>query len=338
MRGRAAYLRVGLFVLAGTAILIGLVLFLGGGRNTGGTKYESYFRESVQGLDVGAPVKYRGVTIGQVTDIGLVGAEYGGDNLDREIQHADYRLVFVRFAVDLKKVGRLPDTAAAVKIGLRARLASQGLTGLAYIELDFVNAQQYPANRIPWKPRAEYIPSMPSTLSQVQDAAQQIAAKLNRIDIEAMAGSIQGLIGDLRHELADGDTHQALTRAADLLEELRATVQAAEVPQLTADLQRTSGSVRDLVESREVKTLLANLDTATARLSDGLAKLPQVINGIDTTARRAGSSAADVQASLVPLLRDLQATAANLRDTTEALRRYPAQVLLGGPPPRERGR
>ena len=208
MRGRAAYLRVGLFVLAGTAILIGLVLFLGGGRSSGGAKYESYFRESVQGLDVGAPVKYRGVTIGQVTDIGLVGAEYGGDNLDQEIQHADYRLVFVRFAVDLKKVGRVPDTAAAVKLGLRARLASQGLTGLAYIELDFVNPQQYPPNRIPWTPRAEYIPSMPSTLSQVQDAAQQIAAKLNRIDIEALAGSIQGLIGDLRHELDDGDTHR----------------------------------------------------------------------------------------------------------------------------------
>ena len=129
-----------------------------------------------------------------------------------------------------------------------------------------------------------------------------------------------------------------MTRAADLLAELRATVEAAEVPQLTADLQRTSGSVRDLVQSREVRTLLANLDSANARLWDVLAKLPQVINGIDTTTRRAGSSATDVQASLVPLLRDLQATVANLRDTTEALRRYPAQVLLGGPPPGSGGR
>jgi hypothetical protein len=38
----------------------------------------------------------------------------------------------------------------------------------------------------------------------------------------------------------------------------------------------------------------------------------------------------------VPLLRDLSATAANLRETTEALRQYPAGVLLGGPPPREK--
>ncbi|MBV9653717.1 MAG: MCE family protein, partial [Acetobacteraceae bacterium] len=91
MRGRAAFLRVGLFVIGATVVGILLILFLGGPRLASATKYETYFRESVQGLDVGAPVKYRGVTIGQVTDIGLVGAEYGGADLAQEIQHADYR-------------------------------------------------------------------------------------------------------------------------------------------------------------------------------------------------------------------------------------------------------
>lgn len=338
MRSKGAYLRVGLFMVAAAAILIGLVLFLGGARTSSGRLFESYFRESVQGLDVGAPVKYRGVTIGQVTDIGLVGPVYGGADAAEDIKQATYRLVFVRYLIDLKKIGWAPDIEQAVHNGLRARLASQGLTGLAYIELDFVNAEQYPPQPIPWTPRATYIPSVTSTLRVVQDAAQELASKFNRIDVEGLAASIQGLLTDLRSQLNQGDTHTALVKAGELLDELRTTVRAADLPQLSADLRRTSTSVRELVQGREVKALLANLDQATRRLSDGLASLPQVVSGLDATARRANNSTADIQASLVPLLRDMQATAANLRDTTEALRRYPAQVLLGGPPPRETNR
>lgn len=337
MRGQGSFLRVGLLLLAGIGVLIGLVVFLGGNQLGEGRPYETYFRESVQGLEVGAPVKYRGVTIGRVTDIGLVTAEYGRDE-PMDIQRATYRLVFVRFVIDPSRVGRLPDTQTAVKTGLRARVASQGITGLSYIELDFVNPEQYPPQSVPWTPRYEYIPSMPSTLSQVQDAAQEFLAKLNKIDMAALSQSVTGLIDDLRRDLGSGDAHLTLTRAADLLETLRQTVQDADLPRLTANLRDTSGSVRALVQGKEVRNLLANLSTAADRLAEGAAKLPALITALEATSRRAGNSTADLQQSLIPLLRDMQATAANLRETTEALRQYPAQVLLGGPPPRERTR
>ena len=84
--------------------------------------------------------------------------------------------------------------------------------------------------------------------------------------------------------------------------------------------------------------MLANLSTAADRLAEGASKLPALITALEATSRRAGNSTADLQQSLVPMLRDMQATAANLRETTEALRQDPAQVLLGGPPPRERAR
>ena len=62
-------------------------------------------------------------------------------------------------------------------------------------------------------------------------------------------------------------------------------------------------------------------------------KLPALIASVQATAQRAGNSTSDVEQGLVPLLRDMQATAQNLREMTESLRRYPAQVF-GQPPPR----
>ena len=297
-------------ILAGIGLLIGLIVFLTGDRLSEGKKFETYFRKSVQGLEVGAPVKYRGVTIGRVTDIGLVSAVYGKDE-PLDVQRATYRLVFVRFVINPSRVGRLPDTETAVRSGLRARVASQGITGVSYIELDFVNPQAYPPQAVPWKPEAEYIPSMPSTLTQVQDAAQQLLAQINKIDLVAFAQSVTGLVDDLRHDLKGGDTHEMLTRATELVETLQQTVQNADLPGLTADLRQTSGAVRDVVQGREVKSLLANLSTAADRFAAAANKLPALLAGLEATSRRAGNSTADIQQSLIPMLRDLQAAAAN---------------------------
>ena len=61
-------------------------------------------------------------------------------------------------------------------------------------------------------------------------------------------------------------------------------------------------------------------------------RLPPLIAALEQTVRRTNSGAADLQSDLAPVLRDAQAAAANLRETSEELRRYPASVLFGGPP------
>lgn len=135
---RGTYVRVGLLLLSGIAAGVAVVLFL---RRTGvrdGWKFETYFRESVQGLEVGAAVKLRGVTLGQVTEIALISADYL-DVLPDDVTDRAYRMVVVRMTVDPSKAGRLPKLDQLAQSGLRARVASQGITGLSYIELDFVD-------------------------------------------------------------------------------------------------------------------------------------------------------------------------------------------------------
>jgi ABC-type transporter Mla subunit MlaD len=333
MYNRIAFLRVGLLLVVGTLGAVGLVMFLGRNRVTEGVRYETYFAESVQGLDVGGPVRYRGVSIGQVSELGLVSAAYPETGPARADSVAG-RLVFVRFLIDPRRMGVVPELQDAISQGLRVRLASQGLTGLAYIEVDFVNPDRYPRSPVPWTPANPYIPSMPSTISQVQDTAQVLAAQLRDVDIRAMATNLGSVLGELNRQLASGDLHDILFETKGLMAGLRSGVQAADLPGLTADLRATTAALRALVDGKATKDLLASASRAADRLAEATAKLPALVTALQATTRSTQNGVSDLQGDLVPALRDARAAAANLRDTSEALRRYPAGSLFGGPPPR----
>jgi ABC-type transporter Mla subunit MlaD len=329
----SAAVRVGVLILAGIALTVGFIWFFGGRSIGHPAVYESYFSESVQGLEAGAAVKYRGVTLGRVTDLGLVSAEYDSDK-SADLDLIGYRQVFVRYEIDRAKLGQVPDIATAVGLGLRARLAAQGITGLSYLELDFVDAARYPAKRPPWTPKDPYIPSMPSTLTQVQDAAQEVLGKLNTVDFAALSSGLTQLVQDLRNELTSGGAHQALAETQTLLLTLHDAIVAADLPGLSAEARRSMQALRETVQSEDVKRLLASGAQSADRLARVVAQLPPLIAALQATAQRADNGTADAQQALVPLLRDMQATAQNLREVTEALRRAPAQVLLAPPPPR----
>lgn len=327
MEGRATYLRVGLLIVAGTGLLIGLVWFLGGNRIKGGTEYESYFGESVQGLEIGVAVRYRGVAVGQVTSIGLVSAEYP-EATALSLNDPASRLVFVRYLVDNKRIGRMPNHSAAVAAGLRARLASAGLTGVTYIELDFVDPIRNPGGEVPWKPEGAYIPSVPTTLTQVTEAIKVVIDKFSRIDVEAIFTNTNRLLTDV---------DALVVRTNDKLDAVNLPGLVSDFSGLAADLKETSASLRKLAENPDIGRTLSNSAATTEKLNQTIAQIPPLIAAVQAMTKRADAGVADTQQALVPLLRDILATTANLKDITETLRRDPAQVLVGKPPPRQTG-
>jgi paraquat-inducible protein B len=334
MEGRGVYVRLGLLIVGGIAALVGLVIFLSGERLSTGTEFESYFRESVQGLDVGAPVKFRGVTLGRVTGIGLVSAEYPSHEETR-IKMADYQMVVVRYLINMKKLGVVPDVPEAIALGLRARLSQQGITGLAFIELDFVsNPAAYPVEKLPWTPSSVYIPSTPSTLLQVQDAAQRLLAKLNEVDAAGLVSAATGMVNDLRTQLKDGDLHRTLADADVLIRQAQTDLHEADLPAVAADMRKTLANIQGVADGPELKAVLARTAVAVDRFAQAADRLAPLLTTLQATARRADNSTADIEQQLGPLLRDAATALANLRETTDTLRRYPSSVLLGGPPPR----
>ena len=192
---------------------------------------------------------------------------------------------------------------------------------------------------VPWKPQETYIPSMPSTITQVQDAAQALLAKINGVDIVGLSEALQKVLDDAHGQLTSGDAHRTLEAASALLDALRDNVQRADLPGLTAQLKATAVSARDVVQSKQTRELLTSATRAADRFSDAAARLPALIAALQATVQRANNTTSDVTADLAPVLRDAQAAVANLRETSETLRRYPASILLGAPPPRsEQGR
>src|SRR5262249_4921654 len=135
----ARYFKIGLFVIAAIVLAVIGVVVLGGGVFFEKTNLiETYIDESVQGLDVGSPMRFRGVLVGKGEQIPLTSPEYK--------PRRRYVLVRAGISSDIFQFP-LSDPASPVFLteierGLRVRLAPQGLTGTAYLEADYLDPTQ----------------------------------------------------------------------------------------------------------------------------------------------------------------------------------------------------
>jgi ABC-type transporter Mla subunit MlaD len=324
---RAAAFRTGVFVLAGIVLVLAVVFVLSGGALHSGQHYESYFAESVQGLDVGSPVKFRGVTIGKVTEIGLVAAEYPPVKRST-LRDTVYHQVVVRFRVSPNKLGPGIDKetlAQGISDGLRVKVAPQGITGIAYLELGFVAAAP-PPQVVPWHPTSPVIPSVPSTLTEVSDAVQHLFTNLDKVKFGQMLNSLTSLVSTLNGELTTGDAHQTLRNANLLLAQL-----SREMHQ--ADLPGTSAAVRNLAGGQQTQTILTQLAQASKQLAASSAAMPKLLAQTEATVAQASATTASLDRQIIPVLRNLNSASANMRELSETLKHDPAVILRGAAPP-----
>jgi ABC-type transporter Mla subunit MlaD len=326
MASRSAAFRTGVFVLGGIAALIVVIFVLSGGALHPGLRYESYFRESVQGLDVGSAVKFRGVTIGKVTDIGLDSAEYPPAKRSA-LRHKVYHQVVVRFRVDPRKLGAEIPIAQAVQDGLRIQVAPQGITGLAYLELSFITNPS-PPQTVPWHPDSPVIPSIPSTLTQVSDAVQHLLANMDKVKFDQMLGSLTSLVTTLNTEVTSGDAAQTLHNANLLLGQLSVAMRQADLP-------GTTKAVRDLAGGPQTQAILNQLAGASRSLAASSAAMPKLLAQTQATVAQASETTASLDRQIIPVLRNLDAASANMRELSETLKHDPSVILRGAAPPPE---
>src|SRR3954463_11491287 len=155
---------------------------------------QTCFNESIAGLDVGAPVKYRGVTIGHVQSIRFPHDLNKGQVTD------PFKYILVEMAFDPHVVADVteprlkPVLDQMVGAGLRARVSQSGITGSAYIELNYLDPKRYPVSSVSVRTQELFVPSAPGAFNQVIDAVTDIATKLQQANLDQVVRHVDSLI------------------------------------------------------------------------------------------------------------------------------------------------
>jgi len=341
MSQQAHYFKIGLFVVAATALAVIGIIVLGAGKwLEKSAMVETYFFESVQGLEIGAPVRLRGVRVGRVESIRLAKEEYGLI-FDPKTDSFPFRgLVVVRMSVrpsiaaNLKEEDEAVLMKQAVDGGFRFRLASQGITGVLYIESDFLDPERYPPIEIAWTPKTPYIPSAPSTITELGADLRSITRKLEQVDIDKIAKNVDTMIVSVTRLVNDVQGEQLGAEAKQVMGELRGAVQEARRMLGSPDLNKT---LKDSsVAMADIRRTAADLSHTAKDVRQAMTQLPEITGRLNTSLRRIDALLASKGETIDDLLENLRSVTEELNYLTKAIEHYPSQVLFGEPPTHSR--
>lgn len=315
MARRANAKAIGAFVIGAIALAVVAVLVLGSGRFfVKRHTYVLFFENNINGLRIGAPVKFKGVEVGSVTKILLT------FNLPRgRVAFSSPMEVRIPVVIELgegyfsrsqggSELDNPEFMKQAISDGLRAQLGLESLlTGLLYVDLNIHPGS--PANFV-LPPGSHYqeIPTLPTALQQAQSAASRLIANLDKVDIIGLTESLNKTLNairtladspDLRNALASmnvtaarlGKTAESVGRTADrmnaellpLSKGLRADSEQASITLQQA--RATLASIKEALEPgaplvyQTTKTLkdVSAAAQAVSRLADYLEEHPAAL-------------------------------------------------------------
>jgi ABC-type transporter Mla subunit MlaD len=225
MSAQASFFKIGLFVIGGVLSLVVLLLILGSGQLfQSKVTMETYLNESVQGLEVGSKVRYRGVVVGEVRRIGFTYNVYEQD----QPMPVRLRYVMVEATILPRLIGgraggdiTRPETAKVeIDRGLRVRLAPQGITGTNYLEIDYVDPKTNPVLPITWTPNNLYIPSAQSTFTAFVASASDIVGRLQKLDLEGTLVNVNKLLVTTNSRIDAIDTAKLTQSATRMMDKI----------------------------------------------------------------------------------------------------------------------
>lgn len=363
--------KVGIFVLASVSLVLGGVIALGSGTLFKKTAIiETSTKVSVNGLQVGSPVKYRGVPVGEVSAIAFADRYYDGTGTGSKAFDFDSEVV-IRMKVRLDVFGPeqtdlfTKDIERGVASGLRARLASAGLTGGLFIDLDLDRVGAAPAQLPPYTPDYPYVPNAPTKFDQMIDHVGVIARKLSEVDYVTIGAKLEKTIADV-NSIVVGKVDPMLGEAKDFIAELRASnaeinslLKSEEIARTLANIDAISADVRGIVGdgSTDLKAGIAEFPKLMKAASDAAERLDEILKsrrideilaGLEKTSGELPPTVAEYRAvgqqlqqflaseshEIRQLIEALRQTAENLEQVTGSARNDLGQTIFGAPPPR----
>ena len=292
---------VGGFVVGAITLLVVAVTVFGSGRCFRPTApVMLYFEGNVNGLDVGAPVKFRGVEVGRVTQIRLR-FEPNGTTVEIpvliELDQAKLEASGVDVTMSREALKQ------AVANGLRARLEAQSfLTGLLFVQLDFYPDTE--GHRGGEKDGLPEIPTLPTAFEEAQTAVKQLASKLDTVDFAGLIDAFRDAAIAVRELAGSGETGSTIASINDAVK---------SVQRLTDSLNQKVGPVGDSLRDTSQQT------EATVKELEAVAR----------SARELLDPESPVAVRLSQALQEITAAARSLRTLADSLERDPSAIVRG---------
>jgi len=307
MNNRINYTFVGILVLVGIVFMLAFAYWMLKPSNEAETKvYGVDFDESVLGLNIDAPVKYRGITVGKVTSIGI-----NESNAEQ-----------VRVLVTILK-------STPIKEDTIAKLTAQGITGLSYINLSLgsngaaelvkLDGQKYPI-----------IKTAPSFLTNLEESFSNVSNQLS-----STLGRTEKLLGNKNQE----QLAKLLHRTANVMEKMDKLLDEKTI----AHLQSSAKNLDEF--SQKLNALAPNVDAFITKsilweekISASFESIMSSYLGIKGSMeeiKRAVSSGEfnikEISADIVPTLNatflEMQELMIKLQETLEAHQKSPSDIL-----------
>lgn len=318
MSKRISPTAIGIFVVGSFALAIIAIVVVGSGSLfKKPLRFVCMFQGNVNGLRIGAPVKFKGVQVGTVEVIKLALSPSEGE-LRPDLK--ELRLPVI-VGIDREMIAQRGGTGHAlsqpgfedlIARGMRAQLDTESLlTGLLFVDLDLHPNAPLNLVLVPGKGNLREIPTVPTNLEEIQKQATDALAKLDRIDLNQMVASITNAANSINQ----------LTGSQDLKDTL-------------ASLKRTVPNLNQTITS-----LRAALDNANQRITPLVASLQKSSEEANATMKDTREALLEVKSNLDPdsplfvnlnsALEELADTTRSISELTDYLQRNPASLVRG---------
>jgi phospholipid/cholesterol/gamma-HCH transport system substrate-binding protein len=297
MASQSAKFTVGLFVAAGLVIAISAVIWLGMSKVfEEGKYYVTYFSESIQGLDVDSPVKFRGVPVGRVVSISVAP--------DSEL---------IQVVLKLETDERLSHDTVA-------QLTSVGITGAMFIELNLRDPGEPDRSpKLTFPARYPVVPSRPSNLTKLLADINSIVHEVRGLDLKGISTEVKGTLSLVSELMEKADIAEISDKLLGLMHRAEETLDKSN---------RVVGRMDNLLETKEA-SIASTLDEAEKLMKNSnmlVRKGIDIVEGSDLQVDR-------LQQHLMTTARNLEVVSDKLNRLADTLSEQPSRLLFGKPAP-----
>lgn len=327
MAAEKSYARLGLFVVVSVIVMLATaVFFIERMRSRQVIPLVTYFRENVSGLDISSPVRWRGVSVGRVSDVRI---DRDGRTIEVDFELFQDRLKAI--GANMNRVQQIADLPVIPE--LRAMVIGNPVTGEGYLLLDIPRDPPPPID-LGFTPSHGYVPSMPSSLATAVDRLPAVLERAERT-LQTLTDIVARVPDTLDRSDRFFTSVERILRESQLPElsgDLRAfsTSTTAQITQITSNIAQITSNMDRLVGTDGSLIKFAEEARSAIREAD----VPASTQAARDAADRTSLAADDLRRSL-PAIRD---TLAQLRELAHRLDQQPESVIYGPRPPEAKGR